>query len=97
MQKNFNTTNRSIIDRAHMEAMYILENNCTLREVADYAGVCFKTTHNDLTKVLPFFYPTLADKVQQHLDSNKSDSVFRAARASAEKSRKLNNSKEKVI
>ena len=91
MQKNFNTTNRSIIDRAYMEAVYILEMKCTLREVAEYAEVCLKTTHNDLTKVLPFSYPELADDVQKHLDSNKRDSVFRAGRASAKKSKKSHN------
>ena len=88
MQKNFNTTNQSIIDRAYMEAIYISKNKCTLREVADYAEVCLKTTHYDLMKVLPFSYPNLASKVQKHLDSNKKDSVFRASRASAEKVKK---------
>lgn len=97
MQKNFNTTNQSIIDRAYMEAVYILENKCTLREVAEYAEVCLKTTHNDLTKVLPYSYPELSDEVNQHLEFNKNDSVFRAGRASAKKSKKLHNSKKKVI
>lgn len=85
MQKNFNTRNQSIIDRAYMEAVYILENKCTIREVAQYAEVSFKTTHNDLTKVLPFSYPEIADEVRQHLAANKEDSVFRAAQASAKK------------
>ena len=89
MQKNFNTTNQSIIDRAYMEAVYFLEMKCTLREVADYAEVCLKTTHNDLTKVLPFSYPELADEVKQLLEFNKNDSVFRAGRASAQKSKKI--------
>lgn len=96
MQKNFNSLNPVVIDRSYNEALYILEHKSTIRQTAKCFGVCFKTTHNDLTKVLPFFYPELADKVQKHLNSNKKDSVFRAGRASAEKNKKLHKTKKKV-
>ena len=89
MQKNFNTLNSAIIDRSYREALYILEHNCTIRETANYSEVCSKTTHNDLTKVLPYYYPELAKKVSSLLELNKNDSVFRAGRKSAQKKKQL--------
>ncbi len=88
MQKNFNTLNQVVIDRAYNEALYIIEHKCTLRETASEFEVCFKTTHNDLTKVLPFWYPELSKKVNAILNNNKEDSVFRAGRKSAAKKKK---------
>lgn len=89
MQINFNTLNQVVINRAYNEAIYILEHKCTLRETASQFGVCYKTTHNDLTKVLPYHYSKLAKEVKAHLLSNKNDSVFRAGRKSATKSKKI--------
>lgn len=94
MQKNFNTLNQVIIDRSYREALYILEHKCTIRETANYSEVCPKTTHNDLTKVLPYYYPELAKAVSFLLDLNKNDSVFRAGRKSALKKKQLNSSKK---
>lgn len=85
MQKNFNTLNPVVLDRAYQEAMYILKHKCTIRKTANHFEVCFKTTHNDLTKVLPFCYPKLSKKVNKLLDENKKDSTFRAGKASAKK------------
>ena len=97
MQKNFNTLNPVVIDRSYNEALFILEHKSTIRQTAKCFGVCFKTTHNDLTKVLPYHYPEHAKKVSIHLSSNKDDSVFRAGRKSAQNKKQLYNIKTSSI
>lgn len=90
MQINFDTNNEAVIKRSYDEALHFLNNkDSTLRETANSFGVCLKTTHNDLTKVLPIYYQSLAIEVQKKLDFDKADSVFRAGRASAYKKQQI--------
>lgn len=97
MQINFDTNNEAVIKRSYEEAIYIITNNSTIRDTSEHFGVCSKTTHNDLTKVLTYHYPNLAKVVKKHLDSNKDNSVFRAGKASAYKAHLLSTEKKQGL
>ena len=71
--------------RAIQLAMYIIENNATVRQAAKKFGVSKSTVHKDITDRLPGINRTLAKEARQVLDRNKSERHIRGGLATREK------------
>ena len=67
--------------RIFNEAMYIIEKQTTVREVARRFGVSKSNVYHDLTKRLYDQYPELATEVQKVLSINKSERHIRGGKA----------------
>lgn len=66
-------------------AMYIIENNATVRQTAKAFGVSKSTVHKDVTDRLMQINPTLAKEARCVLDVNKSERHIRGGMATKEK------------
>ena len=71
--------------RCESFGIYIVEKNCTIRQVAKVYGVSKSTVHNDLHKKLPFTNYKLYTAVQKILDNNLSVRHIRGGMATKEK------------
>ena len=74
-----------IEERAMGIAMYIIENNATVRQTAKAFGVSKSTVHKDVTDRLMQINPALAKQARQVLDVNKSERHIRGGMATKEK------------
>ncbi|MCI5880722.1 MAG: sporulation transcriptional regulator SpoIIID [Clostridium sp.] len=74
-----------IEERAMGIAMYIIENNATVRQTAKAFGVSKSTVHKDVTDRLMQINPTLAKEARCVLDVNKSERHIRGGMATKEK------------
>lgn len=74
-----------IEERAVEIASYIVENNATVRQTAKKFGISKSTVHKDCTDRLCRINPSLAGKVRQVLDVNKSERHIRGGLATREK------------
>ncbi|MDO4321167.1 MAG: sporulation transcriptional regulator SpoIIID [Lachnospiraceae bacterium] len=66
-------------------AVYIVENNATVRETAKRFGVSKSTVHKDVTERLGQLNPSLAGQVRSVLDVNKQERHIRGGQATKEK------------
>lgn len=74
-----------IEERAINIAMYIIDNNTTVRQTAKAFGVSKSTVHKDVTSRLMQVNPTLAKQARAVLDVNKSERHIRGGLATREK------------
>ena len=78
----------NIEQRACDLAVYIIENQSTVRSAAAQFGVSKSTVHKDLTERLPRISPALYKQVRHLLDVNKAERHIRGGLATREKYRK---------
>ena len=74
-----------IEERAINIAMYIIDNNTTVRQAAKHFGISKSTVHKDCTERLAQVSPGLAAEVRKVLDVNKSERHIRGGMATQEK------------
>ena len=74
-----------IEERAIHIAMYIVENNATVRQTAKQCGVSKSTVHKDVTERLESVNRALAQEARKVLDVNKSERHIRGGLATKEK------------
>lgn len=74
-----------IEERAVEIGTYIVERKATVRQAAKVFGISKSTVHKDCTDRLVRINPTLATKVRQVLDVNKSERHIRGGYATREK------------
>ena len=72
---------------------YIVENKTTVRKTAKVFGISKSTVHIDVTKRLGEIAPLLAGKVNEVLQSNKSQRHIRGGEATREKYRLIKGKK----
>lgn len=75
-------------------AVYIIENNATVRTAAKHFGCSKSTVHKDLCIRLPHYDKALFQQVRAILENNKAQRHIRGGLATKEKYRAL---KEKEI
>ena len=78
----------NIEQRACDLAVYIIENQSTVRSAAAQFGVSKSTVHKDLTERLPRINVALYKQVRHLLDVNKAERHIRGGLATREKYRK---------
>ena len=66
-------------------AVYIIENNSTVRDTAKKFGVSKSTVHKDVSERLLEINPALAAEVRKVLDVNKAERHIRGGMATREK------------
>lgn len=77
---------RADIDgRVLMVSEYIVRENATVRQAAAYFGVSKSTVHKDVTYRLKYIKPSLAARVREVLDVNKSERHIRGGLATRKK------------
>lgn len=75
----------SLEERACDLAVYIIENQTTVRAAAKKFGVSKSTVHKDLTERLPHVNPGLYRQVRALLDLNKAERHIRGGLATRRK------------
>lgn len=78
----------TIEERACELAVYMIENNATVRGAAKRFGLSKSTVHKDLQQRLPRYNRTLYEQVRQVLDTNKSQRHIRGGLATKRKYQK---------
>ena len=76
-----------IVDRVIKEAEFLIEENATVRRVAEKFGTSKSTVHSDLTKRLKFIDGELYKKVKKILFVNLSERHIRGGIATRNKFR----------
>ena len=66
-------------------AVYIIENNATIRRAAKQFGISKSTVHKDLTQRLPQYNRSLYLQVKQILEVNKAERHIRGGMATKNK------------
>lgn len=74
-----------IEERAITLAIYIIENNATVRQTAKQYGISKSTVHKDVTDRLIQINPSLAHETRAVLDLNKSERHIRGGLATKNK------------
>ena len=74
-----------IEERACDLALYIIENQATVRTAAKQFGISKSTVHKDLSQRLPAFNRSLSLQVRQVLDVNKAERHIRGGIATRRK------------
>mgnify|MGYP002508585676 CR=1 FL=1 len=74
-----------IEERAVEVAVFIIENNATVRQAAKKFGISKSTVHKDIADRLMEINPTLAKEAREVLDKNKSERHIRGGLATREK------------
>lgn len=74
-----------IEERAMEIAIYIIDNNTTVRQAAKHFGISKSTVHKDVTERLVQVNPSLAAEARKVLDVNKSERHIRGGLATREK------------
>lgn len=77
----------NIEQRACDLAVYIIENQATVRAAAKQFGVSKSTVHKDIRERLPHFNRTLYLQVQKVLEQNKAERHIRGGLATRRKYR----------
>ena len=75
--------------RACELAVYIIENQATVRAAAKHFGISKSTVHKDICNRLPQYNQRLYDRVRMILDSNKAQRHIRGGIATREKYRSI--------
>lgn len=84
----------NIEQRACDLAVFIIENQATVRTAAKHFGISKSTVHKDLTERLPRLNPSLYRQVRQLLDINKAERHIRGGLATRRKYRGEENPPE---
>ncbi len=79
-------------ERCEAVAVYMLENNATVRSTAAYFGISKSTVHKDVSKTLRRVNPALFKKVSDLLAANKSERHIRGGEATKKKYASIKNS-----
>lgn len=77
----------NIEERAAQLALYIIENQTTVRAAAQRFGISKSTVHKDLSERLPLFNRPLFLQVKQVLEENKAERHIRGGIATRKKYR----------
>ena len=72
-------------ERAQRLALYIIENQTTVRAAAGRCGISKSTVHKDIAERLPRFDRPLYLQVKQVLDENKAERHIRGGIATRRK------------
>ena len=72
-------------ERCEAVALYMLENNATVRSTATYFGISKSTVHKDVSKTLRKANPNLYGRVAELLAANKSERHIRGGEATKKK------------
>lgn len=72
---------KTIEQRACEMALYMIENNATVRSAAQHFGISKSTVHKDLSQRLPMYNRHLYDQVRHILDVNKAQRHIRGGYA----------------
>lgn len=75
----------TIEERACQLAVYMIENNATVRAAANHFGISKSTVHKDLQQRLPQCNRILYEQVLQILDQNKRERHIRGGMATRKK------------
>ena len=75
----------TIEERACELAVYITENNATVRNAAKHFGISKSTVHKDITERLLKINPGLAEQAREVLLENKQERHIRGGIATKEK------------
>ena len=78
---------RNIEERACELAIYIIENQATVRAAAQKFGISKSTVHKDLAERLPLYNRSLYLQVKAVLDENKAQRHIRGGIATRKKYR----------
>ena len=78
-----------IEERVLESATYIINNKATVRKCAKQFGISKSTVHKDVSERLLQINPSMAGKVRDVLDKNKSERHIRGGMATREKYRKV--------
>jgi putative DeoR family transcriptional regulator (stage III sporulation protein D) len=73
--------NTCVEDRAKEVAVYIIENNATVRSAAKRFGISKSTVHKDISERLERSSPLLYRQVKAVLDRNKAERHIRGGEA----------------
>lgn len=71
--------------RCERIALYMTDNQCTVRAAASYFGISKSTVHKDVTTVIRKCNPILAEKVAALLEKNKTERHLRGGEATRKK------------
>ena len=77
--------NDAMEQRACDLAVYMIENQATVRSAAKAFGISKSTVHKDLTDRLPYINPSLGKDARKILDVNKEERHIRGGMATKEK------------
>ena len=80
-------------ERAVDMALYIIENNATVRQAAKKFGISKSTVHKDVTGRLYAVNRSLYEKTQEVLAKNKNERHIRGGAATREKYRRISGGK----
>jgi len=72
-------------ERCVMLALYLVENNTTVRGVATHFGISKSTVHKDITQNLKKINPSLYYEAKRVLDKNKEERHIRGGEATKKK------------
>jgi putative DeoR family transcriptional regulator (stage III sporulation protein D) len=72
-------------ERCETLALYMIENNSTVRATAAHFGISKSTVHKDVTKILKGVNHTLYNRVGEILDKNKLERHIRGGEATRKK------------
>ena len=89
-----------IVERVEFEADYVIQTECTIRELADYVteqnedgkGITKTTVHKDLTIKLPEINWNKYLEVRMILDKHKDEAPYRAGKATQQRWQKIKQS-----
>ncbi len=75
-------------ERAEELALYLIENQTTVRAAAEWFGISKSTVHKDVSEKLPKMNPMLYEEVHMLFEKNKSERHLRGGEATRKKYRK---------
>ena len=78
-------------ERCETVAIYMIENNATVRSTAAYFGISKSTVHKDVSKTLRRVNPSLYRKIAELLELNKSERHIRGGEATKQKYASIKN------
>ena len=76
-------------ERCALMAIYLIENNSTVRNVAKQFGISKSTVHKDITQNLKNINPELYNQAKEILEKNKKERHLRGGEATRQKFLKL--------
>lgn len=77
----FNRSVKEIRDRCEDLALYLIENQSTVRSTAERFGISKSTVHKDVSEKLPRINPELSAEVLILFEKNKSERHLRGGEA----------------
>ena len=84
-----NQYNSKFRERSEIFASYIIDNNATVRQAAQYFSISKSTVHKDLVCKLKYINPSLYSQVKKVLEKNKAERHLRGGEATKRKYKKL--------